>query len=58
MEEGRRKVQTRKKCVLFALDAMFSRPRMSNEKFAPTQGNISRCVFNFVERISKFLQHL
>jgi hypothetical protein len=48
MEKGRRKIQTRKKCVLFTLDAMFNWPRMSNEKFAPTQVNISRCVFNFV----------
>jgi hypothetical protein len=48
MEEGRRKIQTRKKCVLFTLDAMFSWPRMLNEKFAPAQVNISRCMSNFV----------
>jgi len=55
MEEGRRKIQTRKKCVLCTLDAMFSWPRMSNEKIAPTQVNISRCVFNFITVwVSKF----
>jgi len=55
MEEGRRKIQTRKKCVLCTLDAMFSWPKMSNEKIAPTQVNISRCVFNFINVwVSKF----
>jgi hypothetical protein len=43
-----RKYNLEKKCVLFTLDTMFSWPRMSNEKFAPSQVNISRCVFNFV----------
>jgi hypothetical protein len=52
MEERRRKIQTRKKCVLFTLDAMFSWPRMLIEKFAPNQVNISRCVFNFVIVVS------
>jgi hypothetical protein len=55
MEEGRRKIQTRKKCVLFTLDPMFNWPRMLNEKFTPAQVNISRCVFNFViVVVSKF----
>jgi len=48
MEERRRKIKTRKKCVLFTLDAMFSWPRMLIEKFTPDQVNISSCVFNFV----------
>jgi hypothetical protein len=48
MEEGRRKIQNRKKCVFLTLDAMFSWSRILNEKFAPAQVNMSRCVFNFV----------
>jgi hypothetical protein len=45
---GKKENTNYKKNVIFALDAMFSWPKMLNEKFAPTQVNISRCVFNFV----------